>query len=109
MRLAGVAGGAIALGGVPAWAQLAAGEGRERKRVVVIGAGLAGLVCAYQLGRLGHDVVVLEARRAAGGRVRTDRSFADGMIAEQVQRPDPPPELAAIGHASLEELEGTGV
>ena len=41
------------------------------KRVLVIGAGLAGLVAAYELKRQGHDVVVLEAQNRVGGRVLT--------------------------------------
>ncbi len=38
-------------------------------RVVVIGAGFAGLACADRLVSLGHDVAVLEARNRVGGRV----------------------------------------
>jgi monoamine oxidase len=38
-------------------------------RVVVIGAGFAGLACADRLVALGHDVTVLEARDRVGGRV----------------------------------------
>ncbi|MEY3734567.1 MAG: hypothetical protein RL347_1926 [Actinomycetota bacterium] len=38
-------------------------------RVVVVGAGFAGLACADELVRLGHDVTVLEARDRVGGRV----------------------------------------
>ena len=38
----------------------------EGVRVVVIGAGLAGLTAAYELGKLGYKVQVLEARSAAG-------------------------------------------
>ena len=41
------------------------------KRVVVIGAGLAGLSASYMLERLGYDVVLLEATQRVGGRVRT--------------------------------------
>jgi monoamine oxidase len=51
-------------------------------RVVVVGAGLAGLTCARQLLRAGVDVVVLEATDRPGGRVRTVRSFAAGQYAE---------------------------
>jgi monoamine oxidase len=54
-----------------------------RKRVIVVGAGLAGLAAAYELTEAGHDVTVLEARNRAGGRVHTLRSpFADGLYAE---------------------------
>lgn len=38
-------------------------------RVVVAGAGFAGLLAAYRVARAGHEVVVLEARDRAGGRV----------------------------------------
>jgi monoamine oxidase len=57
-------------------------DGARKKRVLIVGGGLSGLVCGYELVAAGHDVVILEARRRAGGRVRTDRSFADGMHAE---------------------------
>jgi monoamine oxidase len=53
-----------------------------RKRAVVIGAGLAGLVAAYELKNQGHDVVVLEAQNRVGGRVFTCRDFAPGLSAE---------------------------
>ena len=38
-------------------------------RVIVIGAGFAGLACADRLMSLGHEVTVLEARDRVGGRV----------------------------------------
>src|SRR5215204_1288206 len=53
------------------------------KKIIIIGAGLAGLSAAYELTRVGHDVTVLEARTRPGGRVRTLRDpFAEGLYAE---------------------------
>ncbi len=40
--------------------------------VVVVGAGVAGLTCAWRLVRAGHQVEVLERETRAGGRVRTE-------------------------------------
>jgi glutamate synthase (NADPH/NADH) small chain len=37
------------------------------KRVAVVGAGPAGLACAHTLARLGHEVVLFDARPKAGG------------------------------------------
>jgi monoamine oxidase len=49
-------------------------------RVIVAGAGLAGLAAAYELVRLGYDVAVLEARDRPGGRVLTLRDGFDGGL-----------------------------
>ena len=56
---------------------------RGGRRVVVLGAGLAGLGAAYNLMRNGYDVTVLEAQDRPGGRVQTVRDgFRRGGHAE---------------------------
>jgi len=42
------------------------------ERIVIVGAGLAGLTCGRILAGRGYDVTVLEAGDGVGGRVRTD-------------------------------------
>jgi monoamine oxidase len=56
---------------------------RPKKKVAVLGAGLAGLVAAWELVQSGHEVVVVEARTRPGGRVLTLREgFTPGLTAE---------------------------
>lgn len=45
----------------------------RRKKVVVLGAGNAGLASAYELSQAGYDVTVIEARSFPGGRAQTAR------------------------------------
>ena len=53
------------------------------KKIIIIGAGLAGLSAGYELTQAGHDVTILEARTRPGGRVHTLRDpFAEGLHAE---------------------------
>lgn len=42
-------------------------------RIAVVGAGIAGLACAWKLQRAGHQVEVLEREAVAGGRMRSER------------------------------------
>lgn len=49
------------------------------ERVIVVGAGVAGLAAAGELLLRGHSVVVLEARDRLGGRVWTDRSLGTAV------------------------------
>ncbi len=72
-------------GGWPRSAQAApVPPGKDSQgHVVVIGAGLAGLIAAYELQQLGWRVTVLEARDRVGGRVVTLRQpFQQGQHAE---------------------------
>ena len=55
---------------VNVWGRAAAVTGTHE--VVVIRAGVAGLVCAKELAAAGKEVLVLEAADRVGGRVQTD-------------------------------------
>ena len=53
------------------------------KKVIVGGAGLGGMCCAYELMKLGHDVVVLEASGRHGGHVFTVHDgLSDGLYGD---------------------------
>ena len=53
------------------------------QKVLIVGAGIAGLVAAYELLLGGHDVQILEARMRPGGRIYTVREpFTDDSHAE---------------------------
>ncbi|MFB9845439.1 flavin monoamine oxidase family protein [Mucilaginibacter ginsenosidivorans] len=53
------------------------------KKIIVAGAGITGLCCAYELMKAGHDVTVLEASGRYGGHVFTGRDgLSDGLYAD---------------------------
>ncbi len=54
----------------------------SKRSIIVIGAGFAGLACAYELLQAGHDVRVFEARNRVGGRVLTFTDFVPGKVVE---------------------------
>ncbi len=55
----------------------------QPKKVIVVGAGMAGLTAAYELQRAGHEPLILEAQARVGGRVYTLREpFSHGLYAE---------------------------
>lgn len=53
------------------------------KTIIVIGTGLAGLSCAYELAKKGRNIILLEGQNRVGGRIQTLRKpFSAGFSAE---------------------------
>jgi monoamine oxidase len=74
----GLAVGAGVLGAVAGVGQGSAlAAPRRDARVVVVGAGLAGLTCTYRLRQAGVAAVAYEAQRRLGGRCYSIRDFFD--------------------------------
>lgn len=72
LKTVGAAAGALLVGGCAS--QRGSGARvRAGARVIVVGAGVAGLHCAYRLGELGVRADVYEASPRSGGRMLTDR------------------------------------
>jgi monoamine oxidase len=53
-----------------------------KRRIVVIGAGFAGLAAAHELTAAGYEVAVLESRARIGGRVLSFKDMVPGKIVE---------------------------
>jgi monoamine oxidase len=58
-----------------------ADQGKARKEVLILGAGMAGLSAAYELAQRGHKVKIIEASGRLGGRVWTHH-FKNGQHGE---------------------------
>jgi monoamine oxidase len=69
--------------------------GQAARRVVILGAGIAGLTAAYELSRKGYECMVLEASHRAGGRNLTLRhgDLIDEIGNPQVCQFDSDPDL----------------
>ncbi len=73
----------IATAGLLLPAAVVASGVKRKQKVIVLGAGLAGLAAAWELVQAGHEVIVIEARNRSGGRVLTLREgFTSGLTAE---------------------------
>ena len=88
LKRAGVAGAAVA--GAATFGRIAGrAYGAQQPRIAIVGAGLAGLTCAYRLQQAGLYAQVYEAHASrVGGRcwsyspLRNQDPFADGQVAE---------------------------
>jgi monoamine oxidase len=68
---------------VPTFTACGSSQTRGRERVVVVGAGIAGLVTAMHLRDAGIDVIVYESSNRIGGRMHSERSYwAEGQHTE---------------------------
>ena len=74
---------------------------RSREEVVIVGAGIAGLACAYRLRQAGVAVRVFEAQGRIGGRMFSlTGHFGDGQVCELGG------ELIDTGHTRIRTLAG---
>jgi monoamine oxidase len=74
-HLGAVGGSSLVMTALSAWDLMAEAAGQRpaltgrpaKSKVLILGAGTSGLVVAYELGKLGYDFHVLEARDRVGG------------------------------------------
>jgi monoamine oxidase len=89
-----VAAGSSAMGGLAIAAPAA-----KNARIAIVGAGLAGLTCAWRLKQAGLTATVFEAATRLGGRCFSRRGyFADGQVVERGG------ELIDTGHTAVLDL-----
>lgn len=83
LKLAGLvlSGAALNACGVqPAALPITPTAGAAQRRVLVVGAGIAGLAAAQRLLQAGAQVTVLEARDRIGGRIWTSQQWPDAPM-----------------------------
>jgi len=68
---------------VPEFTACSSSQSRGRERIVIVGAGIAGLTAARQLRDAGIDSVIYESSTRVGGRMHTERKYwAQGQHTE---------------------------
>jgi NADPH-dependent 2,4-dienoyl-CoA reductase/sulfur reductase-like enzyme len=50
------------------------------KKIIIIGAGISGLMAGQMLKDVGHEVVILEASNRVGGRIQTYRLVTNANV-----------------------------
>jgi monoamine oxidase len=74
-QLGAVGGSSLVFSTLTSWDLMAGAAGQKpelsgkpaKSKVLVLGAGLSGMVVGYELGKLGYDYQILEARERVGG------------------------------------------
>jgi monoamine oxidase len=88
------------------------------KRIIILGAGLGGMTCAYELSKVGYQCKILEARERSGGRcwtVRTGDKFTDTLGQTQTigfdrgQYFNPGPARIPYHHVTIDYCKELGV
>ncbi|NHC34112.1 flavin monoamine oxidase family protein [Scytonema millei] len=88
------------------------------KSIIILGAGLGGMTCAYELSKVGYQCKILEARERSGGRcwtVRTGDKFTDTLGQTQTIRFDrglyfnPGPARIPYHHVTIDYCKELGV
>ena len=85
-------------------------------KIIVVGAGIAGLAAAWELTRAGADVVVLESERRAGGVIVTEtrdgfvvEGGPDGFLAGEPELPELALELGIGDRVVAQQARGTSI
>lgn len=84
-------------------------DAADREKILVIGAGIAGLAAARELASHGLQVTVVEGRGRIGGRIWTDRSHETpvdlGAASIEIQRRNPLTSLARRWNVAVTPLD----
>ncbi len=76
------------------------------RKILILGAGAAGLAAALKLHEMRHEVTILEARTRPGGRIHTLREpFSDGLYAEAGAGRIPPSHHLTLAYVKRLKLE----
>jgi monoamine oxidase len=76
--------------------------------VIIIGAGAAGLMAAYELSKAGKQLIVLEARGRAGGRIYTLNDDLHTELGAEFVHGDLPVTLQLLKEANIELQPASG-
>jgi len=76
--------------------------------VIIIGAGAAGLMAAYELSKAGKQVIVLEARDRVGGRMHTLDDDLHTELGAEFIHGDLPVTLQLLKEANIEAIPASG-
>ena len=76
--------------------------------VIIIGAGAAGLMAAYELSKVGKQVIVLEARERVGGRMHTLNDDLHTELGAEFIHGDLPITLQLLKEANIEAIPASG-